>query len=506
MGTNKLDQESGFGRNEVESLKRMFENAPVYVCLLEGPEHRLKYMNKIFRQLYGGVDLPEGTSAEKILSEFKGADEEEIRERIQLLDSIYNSGEAFIANEFQSFFGYRGDSEPGEAFFNLMCQPMKDEKGEVYGLLINGYEVTDHVRARQEKAYSKKRLTLAMEGADVGFWESDLKNERLDYTNAQCKAHFGYSAGEEFTVEDFYNTIDPEDRPLVRQERKNAVENREEYAIEYRVYWPDNSKHWILARGQVLRDENDEPYRFIGITIDITESKEAEEKLKEAVRIRDEFLAIASHELQTPVTSVRTQSELLELQLKRDGEQEYAGQAAKINKGINQLSKFIANLLDFSRMQEGKLQLEKGDFSLNEVIKERVEAIQPITDHDIVVESENDISVYGDEFRIGQVITNLLNNAIKYSPEPEKIIVRAEEEQNKVTVSVVDFGVGVSEHERETIFQRFYKGDKPLKTTYPGFGIGLFISSQIVEQHGGDIWVEDNNGKGSEFKFTIPEK
>lgn len=504
--SNKLQYlNKGVVSNEVEVLKKMFEYAPVYVCLLEGPDHRLKYMNKIFRQLYGGVDLPEGTPAEKILSEFKGAGEKEINERMQLLDSIYNSGEAFIANEFQSFFGYRGENESEEAFFNLICQPMKDEKEETYGLFITGYEVTEHVRARQEKAYSKERLTLAIEGADIGFWETDLKRGELDYTNEQCKVHFGYSPGDEFTRDDFYNAIHPEDRPAVKEKAQDAMENAGNFKVEYRVQHSDGSLRWILARGQTLTDSDGQPYRFIGITLDITESKEAEKKLKEAVRIRDDFLAIASHELQTPITSVRTLSELLELKLKKDGEQEYAGQAAKINKGINQLSKFIANLLDFSRIQEGKLQLEKSDLILNDLIKDTVESIQPISDHDVIIEAVDNISVHVDEFRIGQVITNLVNNAIKYSPESEKIIVRAKEKEDQVIVSVVDFGIGVSEHERETIFQRFYKGNQPHKKTYPGFGIGLFISSQIVQQHGGDIWVEDNNGKGSEFKFSLPK-
>lgn len=499
-----MDQQSGFGTNEVESLKSMFEHAPVYVCLLEGADHRLKYMNKIFRQLYGGTKFPEGTPAEQILTEFK-ATRAEVEERMQLLNSIYQSGESFIANEFQSFFGYRGDRESGEAYFNLICQPMKDEQEKTYGLFITGYEITEHVKARLEKTYSKERLRLAIEGANIGFWEMDLQEGKLDYTNGQCKAHFGYSPGDEFTLENFYNAINSEDRPAVEEEVQTAMKSGGIYKMEYRVRHPDNSTHWILARGQTLKDENGQPYRFIGITQDITENKGAEEKLKEAVQIRDDFLAIASHELQTPIISVRTFSELLELRLKRDGEETYVDQVARIKKGINQLSKLVANLLDFSRIQEGKLQLEKSNFFLSSVIRERVEAIQPISGHDFKVEVPDEISLEGDAFRIGQVITNLLTNAVKYSPESEKIIVQAKEEGEQVVISVIDFGTGVSEHERETIFQRFYKGKKPLKKTYPGFGIGLFISSQIIQQHGGEIWVEDNNGKGSEFKFTLPK-
>lgn len=498
--------EPGFEKNEIELLESLFENAPIYVGLLEGPDHRLKYMNKIFRQLYGGHDFSEGIKAEEILREFKG-DEANVEDRLQLLDSIYDSGEPFIASEYQSFFGYRGDAEPGEAFFNVIMQPIKDDEGEVHGLFITGYEVTDQVKARQERAYSKNRLTLAIEGADVGFWEMDLEDNELDYTNDQCKAHFGYAPDEAFTTDDFYDTIDPDDRSAVEQEIRRAVEKGEDYNIEYRVNRSDNSTHWIQARGQVITDDDDRPYRFIGITLDITDSKEAEEKLKQAVEIRNEFLSIASHELQTPITSVKTLTELLELQLKEDGEEAYADQVSNINNSITQLSKLTSKLLDFSRLQEGKLQLEKNDINLSEVIQEKVNAIQPTTDHEIEVEIEagDEIILPADDLRIGQVLSNLLNNAIKYSPEDEKIIVRATEEEDRVTVSVVDFGVGVSEHERETIFQRFYKGSDPIKNTYPGFGIGLFVSSQIVEQHGGEIWVEDNNGNGSEFKFTLPK-
>ena len=276
------------------------------------------------------------------------------------------------------------------------------------------------------------------------------------------------------------------------------------YELEYRVYWPDGSQHWILDRGQIIYDKQGQPDRRIGISIDITAHRKAEEQLKETVRLRDNFLSIASHELQTPVTSMKVQAELFERRLRDEGNQAYAEQAGMISSRVDELSSLTGKLLDFTRMQKGQLQLEKEWFDISTLIEETVDALRDVTSHDIEIQGDSSYSVYADSFRIGQVLINLLRNAFKYSQDINKVIVRYRRVGQKLIVSVVDFGVGVSKEDQQKIFQRFYKGRDKKKATYPGFGVGLYISQQIIERHGGGIWVEDNEEGGSVFSFTLP--
>lgn len=231
---------------------------------------------------------------------------------------------------------------------------------------------------------------------------------------------------------------------------------------------------------------------------------EKNEQLKEAVKLRDTFFSIASHELQTPVTSMKIRSELFERQLQDADDPRYIEQVGKINSQIKHLSKLTSKLLDVSRIQRGKLTLEKEFFSLDELIEETQEALNHVSQHDIEVQGKTETKICVDRNRIGQVLTNLIGNAIKYSPHAGRVIVRYGQKNSEVKVSIVDFGIGISEEDQQRIFERFFKGGEGDKDTYPGFGIGLYISSQIIERHGGEIWMEDNPEGGLIFSFSLP--
>lgn len=507
MGSNNQanDQpQDGFEEDQLKLIQTMFDQAPVCMAATEGPDHRILYINPAFRRVLGNIDFPSGTPARQILPDLKAENELEIQSALQRFDQAYNTGEPFIGNEFRTLFDRHRSGDLDKTYFNWVYQPLKDQWGEVYGLFIAGYEVTDHVEARQEKTHSQKRLRLALEGAQVGFWESDLRTNTIEFTSRQCKAHFGLAPYEELSYEDFLDMVHPDDREQVLHKRRKAIETNCIYNAEYRVIWPDDSVHWLTGRGQCLYDEDDQPYRFIGVTVDITQHKLSQEDLKEAVSLRDNFLSIASHELKTPVTSMKTRAQLVERQLRDEGYRDYADQLQKINNDIDQLTILTGNLLDISQLRKEGLAMEKHTFPLSDLIEEIVEMLQPVSHHTIETDGLMDCAPYADRNRIGQVLTNLLENAIKYSPEADKVVVRCHHEEDEVIISVVDCGIGISDKEKQSIFKRFYKGGGKNKNTFPGFGIGLFISTQIIEHHGGDIWVEDNGEQGSIFSFSLP--
>jgi PAS domain S-box-containing protein len=233
------------------------------------------------------------------------------------------------------------------------------------------------------------------------------------------------------------------------------------------------------------------------IARDITERVENEKR-------RDEFISTASHELKTPITSQKAFGELLERLIIKNNDTDYIPYIQKINKQTDKLTKLIEDLLEVSRARTGRLRLELTDFSLHSLIEEIVESIQPTTSIRIEYKDNFQPMIYGDRERIGQVLTNIVSNAIKYAPNTKKIVVRCEEKNNEVHISVQDFGIGIDEKFHKRIFEQFYRVIDKDEKTFPGMGIGLHLSQEIINRHGGEIWVESEKGIGSTFSFSLP--
>ncbi len=226
---------------------------------------------------------------------------------------------------------------------------------------------------------------------------------------------------------------------------------------------------------------------------------------QKAVALRDEFISIASHELRTPVTSLKLYIQVLQKQLKVKGEENLARSFAKMDAQLNKLTVLIEDLLNVSRIEHGRLEFGEDWFDLNEVVNDTVEQIQTTTSkHRILVEGTIHHAVWGDKDRIGQVLTNLLTNAVKFSPQAGEIVVRLSTISDAVMVSVLDFGIGIDKEHLPHIFDRFHRVSDPEEKTYPGLGIGLYIAREIIQRHGGILTVESKKGEGSLFSFTLP--
>ncbi|RFM31846.1 ATP-binding protein [Chitinophaga silvisoli] len=244
---------------------------------------------------------------------------------------------------------------------------------------------------------------------------------------------------------------------------------------------------------------------------DITERKRAEEALRESeqqlkrlLKLRDEFIGIASHELKTPVTSMKVYAEIVAERLEEIGNQDASNLLFRLNAQIDRLIMLINNLLDTTKISEGQLRLDLEEIDLNELLRDRVEEIKRTTNHVFELHTENLPCVIADRERIGQVITNLLSNAIKYSPKGTTIRIGSRKEEEGVRVSVQDEGLGIPEGDIDKIFERFFRVTAKNMDTYPGMGLGLYISRKIVEKHKGRIFVQSKEGEGTVFSFMLP--
>ena len=259
----------------------------------------------------------------------------------------------------------------------------------------------------------------------------------------------------------------------------------------------------VAERTRELKEKNYE----LQLSIDLLHNQELKDVQK------NNFIAMASHELKTPITSIKGYVQLLLNAFDKSKEKEkqlppllVRSSLISVDKQITRLTRLISELLDLTKIETGTLELKKENFSLNQLAIETVEDIlYTNTKHQINLYHDFQSYVFADKDRIGQVMINFLTNAIKYSPNDNKIDVSIHKTTNgQVAFTVKDYGIGIDKEEQEKIFERFYRAKGKEEQTYPGFGIGLFIAKEFVEKHGGKVWVESEKGKGSVFTFTLP--
>jgi two-component system CheB/CheR fusion protein len=238
---------------------------------------------------------------------------------------------------------------------------------------------------------------------------------------------------------------------------------------------------------------------------DITERKRVEGEKQRMLSQREEFMAIASHELKTPVTSLKGYAQLLQARFTTAGDERSATALARMDAQLDKLIHLIGELLDETSIEAGKLPWRSERFDLETLVRDvAAEVSQTSERHQIRIEGAIRTPVSGDPERIGQVLINLLTNAIKYSPQADTILVTLVAGAESATVGVQDFGIGLAPEKQSLVFERFFRVSDPEHATFPGLGLGLFISAQIVTRHGGRMWVDSQLGAGSTFSFTIP--
>lgn len=227
----------------------------------------------------------------------------------------------------------------------------------------------------------------------------------------------------------------------------------------------------------------------MGTNTDIDFQKNNEQK-------KDEFLSIASHELKTPLTSIKAFNQLI----KRTSDADKINNFVKKSEdNIQRLEKLIADLLDVTKINAGKMTYNMHEFDFKQMLVESIENVQHTSSsHQIILENAEEITYTGDRFRIEQVINNFLSNAIKYSPSAGKVIVNCTIQLNNILFAVQDFGIGIASHDLHRLFERYFRVDNTAMR-FEGLGLGLFISSEILKRHEGSFWIESELEKGSAF-------
>jgi two-component system CheB/CheR fusion protein len=353
---------------------------------------------------------------------------------------------------------------------------------------------------------SKDRLKFAVDSAGLGTWDYDPQTDELIW-DKRCKEIFGFESSNEDSLSSFFEMIHKDDRKRIENKVNDALRDvgPGEFDVEYRTLPINEKTKWLKARGRVYF-HGQVATRFVGTMLDITTEKLIDEATRELLRKKDEFISIASHELKTPITSLKAALQIIErTTAQREDMKPTLVFVKKALRQVDKLIELIRDLLDVTKIQAGKLELRKTKFKLDELIAECCEELQSTSpNHQLNIEGNSDFEIYADRNRLEQVIINLLSNAIKYAPESDKVIIKVTKVKEGTKVAITDFGIGIAKDKLPYIFDRFYRVDEKSQA-YAGLGLGLYISSEIMRQHNSHINIESEEDKGSTFWFIIPD-
>ena len=356
-------------------------------------------------------------------------------------------------------------------------------------------EIAERKRAEERLRLSENRYRRLFEASRDGILIVDPFSATITDANASLTELLGYTH-EQLLGQPLWHIGLLKDREATL-EALRELQEKQVLRYETVVLHTTEGQPRALEIVCILYQENG--HDVIQCTIrDITERKELE-------RRKDEFIIMASHELKTPVTSLKGFLTLLQRRLTTQGEEKALHYLARMDAQVQRLTTLINDLLDLSKMQTGQLVYREERFDVDALVQEIVENVQGTTQtHQLLLEGQARAEMFGDRGRIGQVLINLLTNAIKYSSQADTVLVDVAQDQNQVHVSVQDYGIGIAKEYQHKIFERFYQVTDAEERTYPGLGMGLYISCQIVKRHGGQLWVESEKGEGAIFHLTLP--
>ncbi|MGY3053756.1 two-component system sensor histidine kinase VicK [Pedobacter sp. UYEF25] len=478
-----------------DRLNEFFMQTPAGVCILGGIDLVFELVNPRYQELFPGRKLL-GKALLEAIPEIKG------QEIWKILQDVYTTGNTYEGNELLIPLAREESGPVEERYFNFIYQAKRDAKNKPDGVLVFVFEVTDMVLSRLDLVKAQDNLKLAVTAAQLGTFDLDIENGVMHW-DKRCRMLFGISHNNAVTYEtDFLNGLHANDRERVDKVINNvfikSISNGH-YDVEYRtVGVEDHQLRWVRAMGKAYFDDQDKPLRFVGSVMDITERKQDEIR-------KNDFIGMVSHELKTPLTSLTALLQVLNSKLKNSDDNFISGAISKSNIQVNKMRNLIKGFLDISRLEAGKIHIDKQYFNLDHLIKEIIEEIKlTVNSHTIHFASCEPVEIYADREKIGSVVSNLLSNAVKYSPKGKNIEIRCATEETYVKVSVTDEGMGVKQHDIERLFDRYYRVKTNHTHNIAGFGIGLYLCSEIIESHEGRIYVESEPGEGSTFIFTLP--
>lgn len=503
--TKRREMEEILHESEIKSQKRLAEieaiynSAPIGLCVLD---RNLRFVRINDRMAKINGFPPEehiGKTIQEIVPDLAEQGEDVAKE-------LFETKKKVMGREFNGIT----PAKPGVLRTWIeQWYPLKGSTNQIIGINVAALEITDIKMADKALKKSEEKLRLAIEGANAGMWFWNLEKDIFEWTD-RYKTMFGIDPDPKMSYNDFLKSVHPEDREKVINATQRVMQYGEDFKVELRTIWPDRSIHWVYSLGRLFYDVQGKPKEMIGIAIDITPSKVAEQELQETLKQLkrsnaelEQFAYVASHDLQEPLRMITSFLQLLQRRYEHQLDSDANEFIQFAVDGAARMQELVNDLLTYSRIgrKTGKFE----DVNTEDILK------QITFDSRVLIEENNaDISyenlpvVWADYTQLVQVFQNLISNSIKYNEQERPTLhISAEKKVNDWIFKVKDNGIGIdSQHGDRVfkIFQRLHGRDE-----YEGTGIGLAIVKRIIEQHGGMIWYDSKPGEGSIFYFSIPQ-
>ncbi|NTE05091.1 PAS domain-containing protein [Agrobacterium tumefaciens] len=474
-------------------FKFFIEEAPVAIGVLQARELIVETANQKILEVWGKSPEIIGLPLAQALPELSG------QPFLSILDNVFMTGVPFYANEISAMLNHGGELK--EIFFNVVYQPVVGQDESVSDILVVAADVTEQVHARkaieQSEQYFRKLADLVP--AKIS---NALPNGMVTFSNQQWLDFTGMSF-EDLRDFGYYQIMHPDEITPFQKGLEVAAANGTPYIAEMRFKDTNGNYVWHLNISSPILDEEGKVTMWVGSTTDIQTIKEEEQR-------KSDFVSMLSHELKTPVTSIKGHVQLALRLLSREtlspSLQKLSSSLTRIDVLLLQLTGLIGDMLDLSRIDAGRMDLKVERFAIDVLVKEVVEDFRlSHQQHFFHLETEAEIFVTADRDRISQVLINLIANAIKYSPKSNRIDISVKTTiGSEVLISIKDYGIGIEEKDQKKIFERFFRVEGQNEKYFSGFGIGLFLAHNIISRHGGKILLESQKDQGSVFTVHLP--
>ncbi|HVR60575.1 MAG TPA: PAS domain-containing sensor histidine kinase [Polyangia bacterium] len=464
-----------------------------------GSDLRCRYWNPTMERMLGMAAVEAMGKAAPDLLPFLG-DQRELSALRRAL-----GGEEIAAHEQP--FAIAGAGAGGRGFCQARYTPWRSDGGDPIGVIAILRDVTAAREVEQRAQETEARFKVMADAAPVLLWMADrdalctfFNQTWLTFTGRTLEQEWGVGWAEGVHFEDLQPCLDM---------YMAAFRERRVFEMEYRLRRADGEFRWILDRGTPRFGSDGQFAGYIGSCIDITDRKNLEFELRSSVRVRDEFLSIASHELRTPLAAMQLQVENLDRMVQKRGAEHLANgrlvaDLERTSGHVRRMTKLVETLLDISRLSEGRLDLDRKQMDLVALIQDVARSMRTAASAagcELSLTAPGVAAGEWDRLRLEQVLTNLVANAIKFGAgKPIDVLVTGDEQT--ALVAVIDRGIGIAREQQRRIFERFERGVSARH--FGGFGLGLWISRQIVEAHGGHIRVDSRPGQGATFTLELP--
>lgn len=493
--------------SERERFVRLFDQAPTFLAVLEGPDHVIKLANPGYLKLVGPREVV-GRPVALALPEAAA------QGFVKILDDVYRTGQPYSAHGARYTTQNTESGSRDEVYLDFVYQPMTATDGSITGILVQGVDVSARAAADRALTLSRARLDYATRLSGVGFWYCDLPFDVLQW-DERVKEHFFFPPQAHITIDDFYARMHEEDREPTRAAIQASVRGRSPYDIVYRTVHPTTGAiKWIRALGGTDYADDGTPTHFDGVTVDVTAQKLDQQKLsilndqlREQDRLKDQFIAVLSHELRNPLAPIRAAAKVVATPQVLPTQLQQAQQI--IERQVSHMALLLDDLLDIARITQGKLQVKKQATTLLGVVDAAVEAVRPALDarhQELMLNLPSEaVTFVADSLRLSQILSNLLTNASKYSDPGSQIRLAVTVEAAWLRLSVQDEGIGIAPQALDRIFEMFLQVEGGSEMSGGGLGIGLALVKGLAELHGGTVEARSEGlGHGSEFIVHLP--